>query len=387
MQQRSPGVWRLRVYTGRDPVTGQKRQRSKEFRGSERQAETELAAFVTRLNAGQDNDSDATLSTLLLAFCEHSERIGRSPTTLHEYRRMARGLETGAIASCPIRKLSAKHLDELYSHLSTHGLGTAKARGPLSPASVNRYHDMIKAALRQAVRWGWLDANPADHATPPTERRRKVPPPTPVELRAMIARAAAKDRAQGVLLAMAATTGGRRGELCALRWSDLDLDAGLLHIRRALRQVGQTVTEGPTKTHQERSLALPAELVRLLTGYRRLVEEEVTEGGFELARDPYLFSPAADYGRPYKPSTITSNVGRVVESLGYSFHLHQLRHFAATQLISNGTDVATVSKRLGHSNTSVTLDVYTHVIADRDRAAAGILGSVVTMPELTRSES
>ncbi|MGP8058482.1 MAG: Arm DNA-binding domain-containing protein, partial [Acidimicrobiales bacterium] len=77
MQQRSPGIWRLRVYVGRDPVTGQKRQRSKEFRGTERQAETELAAFVTRLNAGQDTDSDATLSTLLQSFCEHSERIGR----------------------------------------------------------------------------------------------------------------------------------------------------------------------------------------------------------------------------------------------------------------------------------------------------------------------
>ncbi len=160
---------------------------------------------------------------------EHSERIGRSPTTLHEYRRMTRALEAGAIATCPIRKLTAKDLDDLYGHLATHGLATPKARGPLSAASINRYHDMIKAALRQAVRWGWLETNPANSATPPTERRTKAAPPTPAELRAMIAAAAAKDPAQGVLLALAATTGGRRGELCALRWSDVDLDAGLVH--------------------------------------------------------------------------------------------------------------------------------------------------------------
>jgi integrase len=199
----------------------------------------------------------------------------------------------------------------------------------------------------------------------------------------MIAAAAAKDPAQGVLLALAATTGGRRGELCALRWSDIDLDVGLVHIRRALKQVGRVVTEGATKTHQERTLALPAELVRLLSEYRAIVADETTRGGFQLSDDPYLFSPAADYSRPYKPSTITSYVSRIVASLGYDFHLHQLRHFAATQLISRGTDVATVSKRLGHSNTSVTLDIYTHVIADRDREAARILGSIVGMPELT----
>ena len=95
MKEQRPGVWRFRVYAGRDPVTGKKLQASKTFHGTVRQAETALAAFVGEVDTGHAYNPAMTVSGLLATFCDHSERVGRSPTTVDRYRHMARDLEGG----------------------------------------------------------------------------------------------------------------------------------------------------------------------------------------------------------------------------------------------------------------------------------------------------
>lgn len=98
--------------------------------------------------------------------------------------------------------------------------------------------------------------------------------PSSAELHVLIARAEASRRPDNALLiALAATTGARRGELCALRWSDIDLDAGVVHIRRSIRQVADKPIEGDTKTHQERAVALSEGAVEEMRAHRLRVEE------------------------------------------------------------------------------------------------------------------
>lgn len=381
-RETAPGVWRLRAYVGRDPITGAEQQASRTFRGSARDADTALARLVIEAADGRHATASTTVAGLLSTFCDHSERIGRSPTTIEEYRRMSAALANG-VGSVALADLTPHHLDRLYGVLASRGIDGG--RGPLSAASVNRYHDMIKAACRQAVKWGWLAENPAERATPPSEHPKRVASPSPVDLRQLIETAAAHEPRYGILLVLAAITGARRGELCALRWSDVDLAAGVVHIRRSAKQVGREVLIGTTKTHQERTVAIPPEAVALLAGWRRTVDDTAARSEIPLVDDPYVFSAVADYSRPMKPATLSSWFASLARRTGMPYHLHQLRHFAATQLIGAGVDAVTVANRLGHSDPAITLRVYAHAIKDRDRAAAAQLGALV-VPELPTGE-
>lgn len=384
MTERRPGVWRLRVYVGTDPVTGTKRHASRTYSGTRRQAETALSAFVAEVARGVHGAPNTkTVAGLLTAFCDHSENVGKSPTTVAEYRRLAHNLSQG-IGHTQLSKLRPSDLDELYAILGTRGV--PGGRGALSPASVNRYHDLLKSACRQAVKWGWIERNPADRATAPSEPRAKVTAPTPAELHCLIARAAATKPSNGLLIALAAITGARRGELCALRWRDLDLEAGVVNIRRAVKQVGKQLTEGDTKTHAERAVALAPDAVAMLRRFRLQLDELAARIEIPLARDPFVFSPAPDHGRPYPPHTVSTMFSRIAEKCGTPYHLHQLRHFAATQALAAGFDPVAVAARLGHSDPAVTMRVYGHALEARDRGIADTLGGIVSPAELPEGE-
>ena len=189
MHEVRPGVWRLRVYVGKDPITGNKRHSSRTFAGGKRQAETALSRFVSdvsKRNGG--GPSTMTVAGLLNAYCDHAERIGRSPTTVAKYRQQADLLRAG-IGKLKLAKLKPHHLDELYAVLSDRGV--EGGRGPLSAASVRRYHALLSAALHQAVKWGWIESNPAQRSSPPSEPRSQVTAPMPAELHELIDGAAA----------------------------------------------------------------------------------------------------------------------------------------------------------------------------------------------------
>jgi integrase len=379
MNEIRPGVWRLRVYAGKDPVTGQKRHASKTFKGTQRQAETALSRFVTEVVEGQHAGSGSvTLAALLERYIAHCIDRDRSPTTVDSYRRHAANIRDG-LGAVQLAKLRPEDFDQLYSVLRTRGV--PGGRGGLSAASVKRHAAFISAALSQAVKWGWIASNPALKATAPTVHQAKVNVPSPAELQSIMERAQQSTRPDhALLLAIAAMTGARRGELCALRFSDVDLANGVIHFHRSLKQVGRTLTTGDTKTHQERSTALPASAVTMLRKYRRQLREQSERLEIPLAADPYVFSPVVDHGRPFSPSSLTQMFTRIAKQLEMPYTLHGLRHFAATQAIAGGHDVVTVASRLGHADPSVTLRVYAAPLADRDRALAESLGELVAAP-------
>lgn len=379
MTERRPGVWRLRVFVGNDPMTGRKRQASKTFHGGERAAETELARFVTSLADRVPGSPSMTFAALLDHFVGHCVSVGRSPTTIDSYRRHTNNVRKG-IGRTPIAKLRPDQLDGLYSQLRSTGV--PGGRGPLAPASVRRHHAFFSAALNQAVKWGWLTTNPAKRATVPSMSQRRLTAPSPAELRQLVEKAtASRGPANGLLIALAAMTGARRGELAALRWSDVDIEAGLVHFRRAVKQVGRSITLGDTKTHSERSVTLPPAAVDALRAYTDEVANFAAEQQIPLAFDPFLFSPEPSHGRPCLPSSISQAFSRTAVACGLPYHLHQLRHFAATQAIAAGFDPVSVAARLGHADPSVTMRVYSHALDSVDKAIGEHLGELVEGPK------
>jgi integrase len=178
-------------------------------------------------------------------------------------------------------------------------------------------------------------------------------------------------------IALGAVTGARRGELCALRWSDVDWDRRLLRVARSLTVIRKEMSEGQTKTHQVRQIAIDDMTGAFLLVRREHQERYAEQVGVALCADPYVLSRSAEGSAPCLPDGLSHGYERLAKRLGVGGHLHELRHFAATTAIAGGADVRTVAGRLGHAGPSVTLRVYAHALEARDRELAGMLGSAV----------
>ncbi len=372
-RKRRDGVWELRVYVGRDPLTGNPRQISRTFHGGSRAADDALRGLVERYGDDNPDGFGTTFGQLLDRWLEECDRLDLSPTTMRTYRAQIEQTIRPALGRIALARLTPKQLDDLY--------GSMKERGA-SPKTIRNHHAIISAALHQAVRWGWIKANVAERAKPPRATQSRVKAPTVEVVRSIIEAAEERDPRLAPLLMLGALTGLRRGELCALRWPDMNLDVGTLDVARSVVVVPGGLAEKSTKTDRERRIALDEVAVLVLRQHRANVERWATEAKAALPADSFVFSPYVDGSKPFRPDNVTGFFMRVRDSLGLRHvRLHDLRHFTATQLIGANVDIRTVAGRLGHSDPSVTLRVYSHVIEERDRAAAEIMGQVLMAPE------
>ena len=376
-----PGVWRLRVYTGRRRADGSPVLVTKTVYAPDRRpgsgarlADKELAQLVTEVSQGMIGvTANDTVATFLQQWLDHLDTVGRSPTTMKEYRRIVDKIVNPELGRLKLSKLSARHLDDLYAKLVARGL---------KPSSVRHVHTLLGAALHQAERWGAVDRNVARRAQPPPVHAGQVKSPDVEAVRAIIAKAEKAEPAMAVLLFLGAVTGARRGELCALRWSDLDLEGGkTLTIARSVYQTpNKGWAEKSTKTHQVRQVALDDYAESVLRKYRVEVERLAKDLGLVVPHDAYMFSRSPVGAEPIRPNIVTDFMIRMSKALGVNTHFHELRHFSATQLIANGHDVRTVAGRLGHADPSLTLRVYAHALPERDRKAAATLGRLLATP-------
>jgi len=369
-RERRKGVWEVRAYLGRDPLTGKPRQISKTVHGGAKVADQALRDLLDRQPPSRNDGVGVTFGQLLTRWLEECERLDLSPTTLNTYRAQIEGTIRPALGKVPLNRLTPKHLDDLY--------GAVKASGR-SAKTIRNYHAIISSALHQAARWGWVRENVAEHAKPPRVSQRRVKAPSVDVVRAIITSAEDRDPRLAPLLMLGALTGMRRGELCGLRWSDVHLDSGELEISRSVVIVKSGLAEKTTKTDRVRRVALDAVGVALLIQHRAHVDDWARLAETTVDGDAFVFSPVVDGFKPFRPDNVTGFFVRVRDSLGFKdVRLHDLRHFTATQLIGAGVDVRTVADRLGHSDPSLTLRVYSHAIEERDRAAAAVIGRVLS---------
>ena len=258
---------------------------------------------------------------------------------------------------------------------------------PLSVASVRRVHVVVRRSLSQAKRWGWVSENVAADASPGRVPRREITPPDPEVTMRLIEQAEAEDPDFGVFLRLAATTGARRGELCALRWRDVDLNEGTVTISRALVDCADGgYVEKDTKTHAARRIALDASMVKSLRAHKQRQAERALIGGVRIGGQTRVFSYEPDGSVPWRPDGVTARFVRLRDGLGFTgVRLHDLRHFVATRMLAAGVPVPTVSGRLGHANSSTTLNVYSHFLEASDREAAEALGRLLDSTRSARS--
>jgi integrase len=362
----------MRVDLGTDPLTGRRRQKTLRFKAAgAKAANARVAELVAELKSSPTVGSRATVAQMLEEFYRVSVARGRAPTTLHEYRRTIDTLLAPALGHIAIEKLTTHQLDSFYASLMT-------AERPLKPTSIRRYNAVLSAALSQAVKWEWIDKNPALRITLPEMPTNEIEAPTALEVRRIIEECQKRSVRTGMFVLVAAVTGCRRGEVAALRWRDIEGDT--ITVRASAYAAGGVHGIKSTKTGRVRKIVAGAALCKVLDAYRAQCEEKAREFEVEYSNDSFIFSSRPDGASPLNVDTISSMFHKVASELGLShIHLHSLRHFAATELISSGLDIKDAASRLGHANPAMTLRVYAHATEERQRHAADIGDRIIAI--------
>ncbi|MGH9166060.1 MAG: tyrosine-type recombinase/integrase, partial [Acidimicrobiales bacterium] len=400
LRERSKGTWELRVYVGRDPVTRRDRYRTKTFKGGRRAAEQALASLVTQ--AGTGVSSEETFGALVERwFTIASVSKDWSPKTIVETRRII-DTKLGPLVPMPLDKLRTSMLDTFYATLRTRGgrCGHVPPQqhqgqlcekgGPLAAATVRRTHVVVHAALEQAVAWEWLLYNPAAKASPGRIDQPEIVPADVTQVLALLDAAERDYPDLAVFLVIAAVTGARRGELCALRWTDLAVEAGTVTFCRVISMGpdGPVERRKPKTRSSLRTISLDATTMAVLDSHRTRCAERALACGVPLPNDAYLFSGRVDGSQPWRPDSTSRKFSQLRESIGLDrgLHLHSLRHFVVTTLLGAGVALPQVAGRVGHGGGGhTTLSVYSHFQQARDRDVADLLARILKRPgsELT----
>ena len=176
-------------------------------------------------------------------------------------------------------------------------------RTPPPPFGV--FTGIVRRALTQGVRWGWITHNPAIDASPPRVPMKELKPPDPDQVVRVFHLAQKSDPELATFIMLAASSGARRGELIALRWSDIDLDRSRLSIERGIVRVGDDLIEQGTKTHQSRRISLDAGTVSALRAHEARLMERAQKASSALTSESFVFSHSVDGSTPWHPDSTT----------------------------------------------------------------------------------
>lgn len=298
----------------------------------------------------------------------------RRASTLSGYRQQVKRLEDH-LGGVKLADLNGSHLETLYGELRSQGL---------SERTVRYVHTTAAAALKDAVRWKLVSRSVADDAVAPAQARPNPEAWTPDEV-ARFLRVARKDR-WWPLWRVVASSGMRRGELCALRWSAIDLTEGVVTVERADVVVAGRVVEEPTKSGKPRRIVLDGGTVETLKAWKRSqAAERLAFPGPWVAGDRVW---TWEDGSPLLPDVVSRTFARLRKKAKLPpLRLHNLRHAWATSALRAGVPLKVVSTRLGHSSVSITADIYTADVDELDGAAAELVADLYSRPPKTAAEN
>jgi len=363
LRERSPGRWAI-VLDHHDPVTGRRKRRWHSFAGTKRQAQVRCAELVAELQSGTSVDPSK------ITVVEFLDRFDRDWAALHvsarsrDRYRFALDHVRRHLGDRRLQKVSPADIAALYASLTREGL---------APRTTRMVHTALHRALGQAKNWGVLRDNPADIAKPPKAPTKETPMLQPSEAVGLLERL--RGQPLYLIASLALGTGMRRNEMLGLRWGDVDLDAGRLTIEQSLEQTAThgIRVKGPKTKHGRRTISLPAHLVAELRQHWRGQQEERLGMGLGKAPEAAPVFATVDGGH-LSPNAITKAWPVAMAAIGMpAVTLHSLRHTHASMLINAGLDILTISRRLGHSSPTITLNVYGHLIHGGDDRAAQIM--------------
>jgi integrase len=311
-------------------------------------------------------DTTMTVAQLLTRWRDEVLRHQVAPSTADNYESVAMNHIAPALGRKKVAKLTAAEVDHLLSTKLDEGL---------SASTVRRIRAVISQALDQGVRWGIVSRNVATLTRGPRIVRREGRTLSPEDARRLLD--ALHGHRSEALYTLMLSTGLRRGEALGLKWDDLDLESGVLLVRRQLTREGGQLRTSDTKTpRSRRAVDLPAPLVSILRRHRADQAADRLKLGLTRQETGYVFTTSI--GTPFDPRNMYREFQSICISAGLGkWHPHELRHSAASLMVAQGVKLQVVSEVLGHSSIRMTADVYGHVLAPDRRAAANAMGETL----------
>ena len=381
--QKRGETYRITVSAGYDS-TGKQVRRSITWkplpgmttRQVEKELERQKVLFEEQVRTGQYTEGNIKFQDFAERWFKGYAADHLRRRTYSEYRKATKRIYA-ALGHIRLNRLQPHHLLEFYKQLEQPGVNQ-RTGGGLSPKSILHYHTIISSILERAVKWQIIRDNPCHRIDPPKVPKHDISclnDEQAVQFLDALDREPLEDR---TLFTLALYTGMRRGELLGLEWEDIDFDSGIISIRRTSQYASDIgVFTDTTKTEQsKRSIKIPQSILQLLKAYKAAQTEQRLRIGDRWAEEwkehPRLFTNQD--GRPMSTSTPLNRIKRILQRAGLpQVSLHSLRHTSATLLIEQGVSARTVAGRLGHSQTSTTLNIYAHQFQSADAAAAEAL--------------
>jgi integrase len=352
----------------RDEATGKRKRRWHSFTGTKRQAQDESARLITDLKGGNALEPNkATVAQFLSRWLAHI-KTQVSPKSHERYSGIVNQNLITAIGAVRLNKLKPVQISAAYS--AALESGRRDGTGGLSPRTVGHMHRVLKQALGQAVKWKELTHNPADAVDPPKVDWKPMQTydlPQTVELIDAV-----RDTPLLVPAVLAVLCGLRRGEICALRWRNVDLVTGQISVVESLEQTKAGLRFKSPKSGKGRTVALSATVVDELRAHRVKRAQGLLRLGVGLSDDDLVIGHAD--GSIISPIYISQLWARTIKTTRLArLRFHDLRHAHATHLLANGVHPKVASERLGHSKVGITLDLYSHVIPGMQEDAAAMV--------------
>ena len=367
IRKRKDGRWEGRYTAGRDPVTG--KAVYKNVLGKTQAEVKEKLKRAIAENAELDfaKAGQYTVGHWMDVWFENCAKIKVRPSSHQTYRGYIDHHIKPYIGNIQLSKLTSLDLQKLYKRLLGSGrverLESEKQPKGLSPKTVRNINQVISSALTFAKEQKLIASNPANGCVLPKLEHREMQTLTAEQLTAFLREV--KESGVYEMYYIELATGLRRGELLGLKWEDIDLEQGVIHIRRQVARINGEIVEAPLKTKNSyRTVSIGEDAVGILRQQK------------SKSHSQYVFlSPT---GGPMSPDSVLHMLHWVLERAGLpKVRFHDLRHTFATLALQNGVDVKTVSGMLGHYSAGFTLDTYAHVTTAAQRQAAKTLGNIL----------
>ncbi len=388
IEKRGKNSYRLTVSEGFD-LNGKPMIHRKTVHGTKKDAEVELAKFVTEVQNGLVIDGKS------LKFSEFTEiwkrDYGSKELAPSTYKRYCRMLETRLLpyfGHFYINKIKPTDIMKFYDLLEKDtqlvrkkGNNGSKTKKPLSGKTILEHHRLLRAMLHKAVYWQLIVANPAERVQPPKARkpkRRSYDDEQTKVLLENLEQLSSEDTKYKVAIILTVFTGVRLGELMGLEWQDVDFKNGIISINRSSQYLADmgVFTKVPKTESSIREIAIPEFIISLLEEYKLWYEEQKSVYGELWTNSDRLFVQAD--GKPMHPSTISKWFVKYVGQIGLPvINFHGLRHTNASLLVAQNIDIAVISARLGHAQISTTLDFYVHPLLSHNRKAGYALENLL----------
>jgi integrase len=372
--------WYVVLDIGRD-LDGKRRQKWHGGFATRAEAETHRVSLVAEMDAGTYTEPSAVMLdewvtggwwTLL------RDRVKAS--TAASYEANLRHHVLPSLGRIRLTSLRAEHLNRLYTRLLRSG--RVDGQGGLSSHTVRNVHVIVHLLLRDACSAGLIARNVAEVATPPQRRSPRTAPMRfwqPHQLRLFLA--AVEGEHLEAAWHLAALTGMRRGEIAALRWDDIDAANQRVYIRQTRSRIGTEMVLSSPKSGYGRLIDLDVDTTRRLVEHGDRQCLAASRLGLVNPERFVFLNP--DFA-PVRPDYLSERFLLISSHLGLPrIRFHDLRHTHATIALATGVPINVVSERLGHTNTSVTLNVYSHVMPGMGASAAQDIANYVSGTEQT----